>query len=240
MEEFQNTEKWKDCGTYYLSLADQRSEDWHKSRKVWYEKIGDDLKKRYRLTASNFGAAIGKSKYPGSEPLDIALSITDLKPKIFTDKAKFVMQHGVVTEEPARNWYMKEYNVEVKEVGLAIPKWDFRIGGSVDGDILNSDGIIEIKCPLTMYRPLQIHTDKIKRGWIPPNFYHDHISESHYAQMQGCMKITNKKWCDYIVYVTTDKTVYVERVKFDEKYWNEILYPGINEFFEKVLNPLVN
>lgn len=218
---------WIDCGTYWLNVEPQGSDGWHLNRKL-------------RLTASNFGAALNKSNF--CTPMDIALDITNIvRGRCSTpiDRTKFSTQHGFVTEPNARNWYCRTRNVEVVDLGLAVPKWEPRIGASPDGDIKDSDGMIEIKSPLEMYEPLRNHMSKIKTGWKPPAFYHDHIWESHYAQMQGGMKIVGKLWCDYIVYATQSNLSYVERIPFNQKYWDETLWPSIQNFLDNIMEPLI-
>lgn len=239
-----NPRSWIDCDSYWLNKAPQGSHEWKFYRK-------------FRLTASNFGAAIGKSWI--SSPYDIALNITTTSdpikipptepyphrsdkqhPKTYTrPKQKFTQQHGVVTESTARNWYCSTRNVRVATVGLAVPKWEPRIGASLDGNIPGTDGIIEIKCPFEMYDQLKLHMDNIKSGWNPPPFYHDHIRDSHYAQIQGSMKIFGKKWCDYIVYATCSNLSYVERIPFNKTYCDTVLFPGITHFLDNILEPII-
>ena len=72
--------------------------------------------------------------------------------------------------------------------------------------------------------------DAINAGKKFPRFYHDHIDRSHYAQMQGSMKILNKQYCDYVVYATSSNLSYVERIEFNPLYWDTILWPGIQKF----------
>ena len=146
-----------------------------------------------------------------------------------------VMSHGTRTEPIAREWYENAYQVKVDELGVVIPKWEIRIGASLDGSIRGTDGMIEIKCPKYMYKPLLARMES--GDAITDNF--DHISAHHYAQMQGGMEICNKSYCDYIVYSTLNKMVYVERIYRDQKYWNEVLYPGIKNFLENVMEPLL-
>ena len=46
----------------------------------------------------------------------------------------------------------------------------------------------------------------------------------YYVQVQGQMAITERKWCDFIVYTT--KGISVERVLFDPDFWNNGLQPS--------------
>ena len=45
------------------------------------------------------------------------------------------------------------------------------------------------------------------------------------------MAILNRKWCDYIVY--TKEQVFVQRIKFDREYWDNVLYSGICKFLDE-------
>lgn len=218
---------WIDRGNYWLNSEPQGSDECNLNIKL-------------RLTASNFGAALNKSNF--FTPIDLALDITNIvrgRNSTHIDRNKFSTQHGVVTEPKARNWYCRTRNVVVVEVGLAVPKWEPRICALLDGDIKDTDGIIEIKSPLEMYEPLRNHMSKIKTGWKPPPFYHEHIWESHYAQMQGSMKIVGKHWCDYIVFATESNLSYVERVPFNQKYWDETLWPCIQNFLNNIMEPII-
>lgn len=212
---------WIDCGTYYISNAEQRSPEWHKTRTG-------------RVTASNFGTCAGHSRFSGPEAL--AHEIAGLKEKTFSDNSRRVMDYGTETEPKAREWYERTRNVKVKEYGLAVPKWNIYIGGSPDGIIEGTDGIIEIKCPEKMYGPLKERMTK-----PPPSdpYCHSHIWPTHYDQMQGCMAILNKSYCDYIVFSPPDGLAYVERIHFNRAYWETQLYPKIQEFLEVKLKPLL-
>ena len=181
------------------------------------------------------------------------------------DRGNFMIQHFAKTEPAAREWYSRTRNVRIKQVGLIVPKWEPRIAAVLSGEVLSepeargesgtrgengergesgtkgeNEGMIVIKCPLEMYGPLRDHITKINSGWRPRPFYHEHIWESHYAQIQGNMKIAGKKWCDYIVYATSSNLVYVERVLFDQGYWDLTLWPEIKSFLDTVLEPLID
>lgn len=214
---------WECKGSYWLNDAPQGTDEWKKNR----EQL---------LTMSKAGAALGKSKF--CTPLEVARQVVGLEKEEFDERTQLVLQHGTQTEPVARQWYEANTKSQVKEVGLAVPVWETRIGASLDGEVVGTEGMIEIKCPLRMYGPLDSHKRKLDQGWKPDPFFHDHIWETHYIQMQGCMKVTNKKWCDYIVFATDSNRVYTERVFFNEKYWNDFLWPGITNFLDNVLGPL--
>lgn len=223
---------WIDRGTYWLNSAPQGTPIWHGARE-------------FRLTASNFACAAGWTMNKCT-PDELADDITGIKKREFTDEAKVVMKIGTETEPIARQWYERSRGVHVQEVGLAVPKWNTRIGASLDGEV-GKDGAIEIKCPLEMYKPLLAYMERVNQGWKPPRFFHDHIWPSHLAQMQGGMAITSKSWCDYIVYCpirdgslrrpNQDK-VFVGRLEFDPVYWNQ-LHRQINTFIQTKLDPRI-
>jgi putative phage-type endonuclease len=206
---------WKEFDTYHLSLAEQGSEEWLKLR-------------RGILTASDFGAACGYSKF--STPDVVARDRSGLEPKIFDERAIAVMAHGTKTEPIARQYYMDTYKVNVEEVGLAIWKENPYLGASLDGDV--GEGMLEIKCPLRMYYPL---SKRMQSGDSSTNNY-NHIWPTHYAQMQGCMAICNKKWCDYLVYATETGNVYLERIPFNATYWQD-LHAKLVDFINNKLIP---
>lgn len=213
----------KDCGTYWLDYSVQGSPGWFTAREK-------------KVTASTFGSLLdGVDKYTSYDDLlDIKLG---LKKKTFTEYSKMAMAQGVKLEPEARQWYIDNFTtdtmiVDVEEVGLAIPKFNDRIGGSPDGIVriydnskkLLDTGLIEIKCPQRMYYGCK-------------NYQGDQsIYGSHYAQMQGCMAIMDKSWCDYVVYVPDDDEVFSCRVLRNEDYWNYQLYPKICQFLKDWAN----
>ena len=220
---------WKESDTYWLDTTPQKDPTSNEVSERW-------LKLRSgRLTASNAGTAAGHSMF--STPEQLADQLAGITPKVFSEESKRVMNLGNEREPIARDWYCQTNNVTVEELGLAVPKWNLYLGGSVDGAVVGNDKIIEIKCPEKMYGPLVNHMEKLKYGWKAPQFYHEHIWDSHYDQMQLCMKILGKKYCDYIVYCVDENSCFTETVAFNEKYWNEDLYPKLTHFIENLLKP---
>lgn len=185
----------------------QGTEAWHRERSE-------------RITASNFSEAAGFT----GDRTELSMRVLGIKPSARKNHA---MANGNRLEPYARAWYVEKFGRPVKECGLCRPSWDNRLGASPDG-LVGDDGIIEIKCPMEMYDSVAGHEARRKQGETFGPFYHDHIPTSHYAQIQGTMKITGRHWCDYIVYCPP--TVYKERIPYNEMYW-ENLYPKLKDFF---------
>lgn len=212
-------EQWKNEKYYWEHLSRQGSQEWLNARKG-------------RVTGSVAGALVGRSRF--KTPEDQGLIIAGVVTETFNGNDE-IMQHGTLTEPFARDWFAKKYNYNIVERGLIVPKWDPTLGASVDGDILNTDGIIEIKCPLKMYKPIQIYMDHKANG-IHIDGY-NHIWKTHYDQMQLGMVVMNKKWCEYIVYCTPYSSVFTQKIPFDKDYWEKSLYPKIKTNYKKLVLP---
>ena len=64
----------------------------------------------------------------------------------------------------------------------------------------------------------------------------DRVNLRHYyAQVQGQLAIGGRPWCDFVVYTT--KGINVQRIKFDNNYWENILLPKLSEFYDNCLAP---
>src|SRR5437016_2144118 len=146
---------------YTICKDPQGSEEWKQTRKS------------LKATASKFGTIYRymRGKCPKSwieEP----------------STTNYAMQMGTMCEPKVRKWFegckLWEKGWEMKEVGIAIPDFDPRIGASVDGLIMN-DGIpvaiIEIKCPVRMYPALTWEKTTLR----------ERITIGHFSQMQGGM-----------------------------------------------------
>lgn len=217
------SDDWIDCDTYWLNKSPQGTPDWHKNRK--------------RLTASRVGYALGINlKF--NTPENVALEILELREHPIPEENKILMSEGITQEPIARKWYTDTYKVKVELVGLAIPKFDIRIGASSDG-LVGSDGMIEIKCIRKMYYPILNYLKTLETGYAFPDGYHEHIWETHYMQIQTNLVILGRKWCDYIVMCQNEDCVFVQRIHVDMNYWNNILYPGIKKFLSEILEPLM-
>jgi len=217
---------WIDEEYYYLNIHAQGTEHWKHMRQ-----------KLYLLTASRFGEIYAPFNKVDNQPEEIAREIVGLKVKYVDPYYKELMENGTKTEPIARKYYEDLKGVKVREVGLAVPKWDTRIGYSADGFV--DDGLIEIKSPKKMYKKLKLYLQAKENKYELSPDYHDHISIYHYCQMQVGMIICAKPWCDYIVYCSEESLVFLERVYFNQNFWYNELYPKINYFLTNYLQPLI-
>ena len=216
--------QWIDHGNYWELKAPQGDDIWKEGR------MG-------RVTTSVSGALVGNSIF--KTPEEQGLIIAGVKEEVFTPEAIERMAHGTSTEIPARMWYQSTINNPIVERGLIVPKWDPTLGASVDGDIIDTEGIIEIKCPMSMYYPLEQYMEQLKTGWVPPSNYFKHMWSTHYDQIQHALAVMGKKYCVYIVYCTTESKVFTQKIPFDPEYWAQH-YQKLKENYAKYVQPHLN
>lgn len=211
-----------DCIYFWLSLAPQQSATWFKER-------------QFRLTMSNLATAIGLDKHHSIDKYiyDVVHNIgLDPNPAMQAD-----LERGNLLEPRARNYYMACTGYTIVERGLAIPKWCPYILGSIDGEILGTDDIIEIKCPFEVYAGLIRYLEMVKIN--PQADIKNYIPIKHYCQMQGNMAIWGKKRCHYIVYVENPEIkCYYAIVNFNQQWWDNVATPKIKYFISRVNSQL--
>lgn len=184
-----------------------------------------------RITASNFGAAIGMNRYKTPRGL-----LRDLLWSTF--KGNAATRWGNEHEDIARDAYVirmqadilngtSEYiSLRVEETGLHINPDRPWLGSSPDGvvQVTTWDGnthkfLLEIKCP---YR---------KQLYDPP------VPDYYNCQIQGVMANMGLPYCDFVVWTPTE--MQVTRVPFDESFWTNTLLPGLYHFYHNMYLPLV-
>lgn len=229
--------KWVDRGDYKELMAPQMSQ-------IWFDEHVA------KICGSDISGTIGMSRF--NTPEDTAKKVLTITPYVFSKHTKKLMYHGIKTEEDAKKFYIdymkKKFNqdIEITDRGLCIPtvknvtigtnylEW---IGASVDGDIVGTDGMVEIKCPLKMHYPLAKYGED--ESPVYDSNYH-HIYRNYYMQMQICMKVLNKKWCDFIVYCTPEKRAFIQRIYFNESVWESEVVPKLTSFINNILIPMKN
>jgi putative phage-type endonuclease len=144
-----------------------------------------------KLTASSFGAAAGLG--PGSRQQAWR---RHFGLEVFTGNE--ATQWGEDKEPVARTEYMLRVNPNVAEVGF-VPHPSMEWLGASPDLLIDGDGLGEIKCPFMQ------------------KFY-DEIPPYYMAQMQGQLQITDRQWCDFIIW--TPDAMSVQRVYRSNEYWD--------------------
>lgn len=156
--------------------VEQGTEAWLNARCGW-------------ITASRFKDVMSNGR--GSAPSKTAESYMDeLVAERLTNKPAstlktYAMEWGNQWEPVAREAYEQQTGNTVATVGFRKIEGHL-IGGSADG-LVGTDGIIEIKCPLTFGPHLRV----VESMTVP---------DEHFEQIQGYMWILNRQWCDFISY----------------------------------------
>ncbi len=140
---------------------------------------------------------------------DLAIERISGKPHGEPIKA-WVLERGHQVEAEARMIYEARTGAFVTEAGICVTD-DGIFGYSTDG-LVDDDGLIEIKGP--------IDSAKIMAMWRTGD-----VSE-YLHQMMGGNWITNRKWCDFIMFVpdlsSVGKDMYVKRIFRDEEFIDDM------------------
>jgi putative phage-type endonuclease len=193
-----------------IEQTPQGSQDWLDARK-------------FRLTASNFGAAAGRNRFRSPKQL-----VQDMLYGEF--KGNDATRWGSEKESVALGDYVDRKRSEFAADGL--PKETFFVtqsglhvcaeagwlAASPDGHVNDGPekGLLEIKCPYS-------------RRIYPsiPDYYVD--------QVQGLCAILGYQWADFVVW--TPEQMQVQRVDFDKRYWQDELRPALVTFYRDLFLP---
>jgi hypothetical protein len=185
--------------------------------------------RKCRPTASRFYMCIEDTTFSTID--EIAEIICGNKKQVYSDKSMISITRGLKYESYVRKLYCEYTNYRVRETGLIIPKFDQRIGGisdgfvyeNINGKYVETEGILEIKCPDKMIPNIENLKFENEQEIIP---------SYNYTQIQACMKMSNKKWCDYVVYC--DNKIFIYKIHFNQNYWDQF-YPKLDNFIENIL-----
>jgi putative phage-type endonuclease len=121
----------------------------------------------------------------------------------YTNKA---MEWGTQTEPHARTEYEMKTNTIVEQIDFIDHPTIKMAGASPDG-LIDSDGLVEIKCPLT-----STHLEWLIDGICP---------SQHFNQIQWQMACTGRKWCDFVSYdprLPKEHQLFIIRVMRDNEH----------------------
>lgn len=177
--------------------VEQKSEQWYK------------LREQYPLTASN-AQAIGNGK-AGLETLCYKI----LSEKYSnTSKDKYSnedLERGIELEPLARELYELRTGNKVAQIGFVTDDEISKVGGaSPDGDVVNTDGLVEIKA-FADQKHFELICEHNENGAFK-------IESKYEWQMQQQMLFTGKKWVDFVAFNPNySQSLLIQRVQIDEE-----------------------
>ena len=204
-----------------------------------------------RITSSRFGEILHRRESTNSRRLvkdlmGYSRPMTTLPPQI---------RWGRENEERARKCYVANRcavgeMMVVEESGLHLMPDKSYLGASSDGNVLCTSvdtccmGCLEIKYSYSIDKSITIEMSPMeiaekygskffmKRGEDGEL----HLLQEHpyYAQVQGELAITNREWCDFVVF--SNGEIVIDRILADLDYWNE-LEEKLEEFYVHHLLP---
>jgi len=194
---------------------------------------------KYRLTASNFAKVVNRVRKPTQAMLRSLFEGSDLS-------RVRAIAHGRAKEKTARSIYAKKMQKSaptfaVFDAGLSVSPAIPYLGASPDGKVYDpiatgsKYGLLEIKCPFSK------RGETLDQAAQDPDFYLFKVGNSYklkldhnsgyYNQVQGQLAITGLRWCDFCVFLSESNEMSVDRIVFDQSYWNNELLPKLTDFF---------
>ncbi len=133
----------------------------------------------------------------------------------------YAMRRGTELEPRARAAYEAETGESVKEAGIYLTD-DSAFGYSSDG-LVGTDGLIEIKCPLSPHSVISM--------WLTGD------TSEYDHQIQGGLWLTGRKWLDFVMFdprlEPVGKSLFVKRIHRDEAFIEKMEVQLI-EFLQQV------
>jgi putative phage-type endonuclease len=162
--------------SFTIIEADQRSAEWFQAR------LG-------RLTGSRAAdmlATIKSGEAAARRDLRTQLVVERLTGLPQEDSyINSTMQRGIDLEPAAFDAYERETGLLVRRTGF-LAHDTLLVGCSLDGDVDNFVGIVEIKCPKSA-----THMGYLKSGAVPA---------THRPQIIHNLWVTGAEWCDFVSY----------------------------------------
>ena len=175
----------------------QRTEEWYKIRLGRVGGSESSVLSVKGKSQSGLGAAAFTLLY------EKAYEIIQKEP-VKENFVTFAMQRGMDLEPEAIHEYELIKMVKVDQVGYILNS-DFKYAGYSPDGLVGEDGLIEVKCPGNSEFMRQIITMEIPKQYL--------------CQMQWGMFLSNRSWCDYVVYNPdyTKSPLYIDRVDRNDK-----------------------
>jgi hypothetical protein len=222
-------EQCKEVHSSYMLCHNQDTQIWTELRKL-------------RCTASMFGRVAKRRKL---DPPDTMLKFMqkNLNPVRYKGGIESCI-FGKLSENKAAIAYEKlRPNIQLKPTGFwTCPQYPW-LGGSPDGLIYDreteEDGLLEIKC-LDREKGKSFEQIASKKGFYMlrqrDGTYSLDKNDEYYHQIQGCLNILGRKFCDLAILTEVD--MYIHRVYQDKSFFEGLL-PKLKEYYFRYQLPYI-
>ncbi|XP_077508009.1 uncharacterized protein LOC144119201 [Amblyomma americanum] len=142
--------------------------------------------------------------------------------------------------------HAKDLSVAVQETGLHVHNQYPFIAASPDRIVVldGEEGLLEVKCPFSKKGMAceEACLDKHFCCRLTEDGVELKRDHAYFYQIQGQMAVTGHNWCDLVIWTEVDTPedppyLYVERIQFNEEFWNREQLPGLLHFSKHALIP---
>ncbi|KYN21748.1 hypothetical protein ALC57_05874, partial [Trachymyrmex cornetzi] len=183
------------------------------------------------LTASNFGIVCRMRS-----TTSCATTVKNILFPPFIDTA--AIKYGRDMEEMAKQDLAVQLKKQIKPCGLFIDRDNPWLGATPDG-LLDEDGLVEIKCPLSaenLSAEEAVETlSRLKSMFDEKNGNKMNKNHHYFYQVQGQLNITQRKYCIFAIW--TPKSVKTVRVDRDIDFWKNKMLPFLTRFYLECMLP---
>ena len=211
-----------------------------------------------RITASLFGKICRRKA--SFAPLTINFLYCKLRETA-------AMRYGILHEEEARQSYIRHLklghsdasvtmtgiHIDIKVQNIAtvliilLSLQDCWLGASPDGLVYDPTandphGVLEIKCPASAKETSLEELSKSSSFFLHKtgNEYHLKKNNIYYYQVQGQMHVTQRTWCDFVVWTPRDSEMVIERIEYKPEFWGEMYLKLQTFYFNSMLPELAS
>ena len=216
----------KDIVTIERCTRGQHSnEHWHEARKQ-------------RITSSHFGQVVKRKISKPDNLLKYVMSYEQFDNKY----VKWGRDHEPAARRMYGNKQVKGHeNFCVAECGFLVNRLYPHLGSSPDGLVSCTccgEGLLEIKCPSSekwkFLTPEECSKDPAFFCALNDDKLSLKINHNYYYQVQGQLAISNRIYCDFVVW--TLKGMSVQRIEFNHSLWSNML-SKLNSFYLHAVLP---
>ncbi|KAJ8685040.1 hypothetical protein QAD02_020833 [Eretmocerus hayati] len=148
-------------------------------------------------------------------------------------------RHGLENEDEARQRISQRIGKVIGKAGLTIGDGDeFYLGSSVDG-IIDDDGVLEMKIPLSAkdltFKEAMKQKPHLRRIFDKSSLNKMNPVHEYYHQVQGQLHILKRDYC--IFALVTGNDIHLVNVERDDDFWNQNMAEPLRKFYFDCLLP---